>query len=468
MRSLALPALFLLGACTLGPDYAGPPHPTAAGALPGAFVRAPAGADGATPAAADWWTALGDPLLDDLERQALAANPNVAAALARLNQARAALRLEKANALPTASASSVYGHMELPSIGGNNAKAYDFFNLGFDASWEVDLFGGRRRTVESARATMAAGEARLADVQVQIGAEVAQAYVTLRDRQQRVALLERSASLQEQMLALTRQRYDAGTASAVDVVRLQGQLDATRAQAEPLRADGDAARNALAVLTGQAPGALDAQLGGGGAIPNPPAQVAVGDPAALLRRRPDIRAAERDLAARTAKIGVAEAARFPSLSFMGLIGLGGSSLSDVADIDNIAAVAVPQLRWNFLDFGRGKARVQQAEAARDEAEAQYRATLLSALQDAEDSLSRFGKQRTLLAALARVKLSADHAAALTRQRYRAGTATMIDLLDTERRRVEAEQNLAQAQAGLTNAFVALQKSLGLGWSGAPS
>lgn len=462
-RPFALSALFLLGACTLGPNYAGPPHPTASGAVPAGFARSGNGATAAEPAAAQWWTSLGDPLLDEMERQALADNPNVAMALARLNQARAALRLEKANALPSASASPVYGHLELPAIAGNSAKSYDFFNMGLDASWEADLFGGHRRGIESARATMEAGAARLADVQVQIGAEVAQAYVALRDRQQRVALLRQSVGLQQRMLELTRQRFKGGTASAVDVERLQGQMDGTAAQIEPLRADIDAYRNALAVLTGQAPGALDARLEAAGAVPNPPAQVAVGDPAALLQRRPDIRAAERDLAARTAKIGVAEAARFPALSFMGVIGLGGSSLSDVTDVNNIAAIAVPQLRWNFLDFGRGKARVRQAEAARDEAEGQYRATVLKALQDAEDALARFGKQRNQLAALARVKLSADRAAELTRQRYRAGTTTLIDLLDTERRRVDAEQNLAQAQAGLTGYFIALQKSLGLGW-----
>lgn len=466
-RYASLLILLLAGGCTMGPNYAGPPRATTAGDLPAGFVRADAAAVAAEPAVADWWSSLRDPTLDELERRALAANPDIAVVEARLRQSRAALRIERTRDLPSVSAMGAYAHAEVPSLNGDGStSSYDFFNMGFDASWEADLFGGHRRGIEAARATMDAAQARIADAQVQISAEVAQAYVGLRDRQQRLALLEQTAELQGKMLALTGQRYKGGTATAVDVERLQGQLDGTRAQIEPLRADVQTSMNALAVLTGEAPGALDGLLQAAAPVPTPPESVAVGDPAALLRRRPDIRAAERSLAASTARIGVAEAARFPKLSFMGLIGLGGSSLSDVTNINKIAAVALPQLSWNFLDFGRAAAQVRQNEAARDEAAAQYRSTVLRALQDAEDSLARFGKQRSTLAALARVKLSADRAAELTRQRYQAGTATMIDLLDTERQRVSAEQNLAQATAGLTGDYVALQKSLGLGWRGA--
>ncbi|HWK35524.1 efflux transporter outer membrane subunit [Sphingomonas sp.] len=462
-----LPLVALAAACTVGPNYAGPPQATSAGAPPAGFVRAGDVARPDAPVAARWWTTLGDPTLDALEERALAGNPGVAVAAARVKQARGALRLERANQLPSVSASGLYAHAEIPGIdlggSGSEISALNLYNVGFDASWEVDLFGGQRRTTEAARANLSAAEADAADTRVQLSAEVANAYVSLRDRQQRLALTRQAAELQERMLGLTRQREAAGTASALDVERLQGQVQTTRSQLVPLAAEIEAYLNALAVLVGEQPGAVDALLATPGAIPLPPASVAVGDPAALLQRRPDIRAAERRLAAQTARIGVAEAARFPRLSFMGIIGIGGTKPSALTDLGNISAIALPQLSWSFLDFGRNAARVGQAEGARDEAEAQYRRTVLAALQDAEDSLSRFGHRRESLAALARIKTSADRAATLMQQRQRAGTATLIDALDAERQRVLAEQNLTAATAGLTTDYIAIQKALGLGW-----
>jgi NodT family efflux transporter outer membrane factor (OMF) lipoprotein len=473
MRSLFLLPLLALAACTVGPNYAGPASSGAV--VPGAaFVRG--GAVAATPTVANWWTGLGDPVLDGLETRALAANPNVAVAEARLRQARSALRLERASNLPNANAQATYLHATLPGTdlgqgsdsGDGGTSALNFYNLGFDASWEIDLFGGRRRSVEAARASLGAAEANVADAQVSLTAEVAQAYVNLRDRQQRLTLAEQVVSRQRDILTLTEQRYGAGTASALDVERLRNQVEQSDSARLPLTAERDGYLNALAVLVGEAPGALDATLGAPGAVPLPPAQVAVGDPAALLQRRPDVRAAERQLAAQTAKIGVAEAARFPKISFMGLIGIGGTDPGDVVDVNKIAALAVPQLKWNFLDFGRNKARVGQAEAARDEAAASYRGAVLSALQDAEDSLSRYGARRQTVASAARSLATARRVAALMRQRYDAGTATLIDVLDAERQLVSAEQSLSQASAAMTSDYVALQKALGLGWQAPPA
>jgi len=299
---------------------------------------------------------------------------------------------------------------------------------------------------------------------VSLTAEVGQAYVNLRDRQQRIVLARQAAERQRAMLKLTEQREAAGTASALDVERLRGLVEQSDAAILPLTAERDAYLNALAVLAGEAPGALDALLGEVRAVPLPPAEVAVGDPAALLQRRPDVRAAERQLASATAKIGVAEAAKFPRLSFMGLIGIGGSKPGDLFDLGNISAIAAPQLSWNFLDFGRNAARVGQAEGARDEAAAQYRGAVLGALRDAEDSLSRYAARRLTVASAARSLATADRSARLMRQRFDAGTATLIDVLDAERQRVSAEQALSQATAAMTADYVALQKALGLGWS----
>ena len=471
-----LPAL-LLGACTVGPNYAGPPKTLSDPSGETGFSRGGQTTVSAAPGIAAWWTRLNDATLTDLETRALAANPNIAVAQARLRQARASLRLERANQAPSANASATYLHARVPGIdlgsatGGSDtgaaaddgASSVDFYNLGFDASWEVDLFGGRRRSVEAARAQAQAAEANVADAQVSLTAEVAQAYVNLRDRQRRIALSQQSARMQQQMLTLTQQRLDQGAASALDVERLRGQVEATNGQIVPLQAELEGYLNALAVLTGQEPGALDALLTPAGPVPLPPAEVAVGDPAALLQRRPDIRAAERQLAQRNAQIGVADAARFPRLNILGLIGLGGTQLSDISP-DKLVGIAAPMLQWNFLDFGRNRARTNQAEGQREEAEARYRGTVLNALRDAEDSLSRFGHRRETVASLMRSKASADRAATLMQQRFRAGTATLIDTLDAERSRVAADQNLSSGIAGLTGDFIALQKALGLGWS----
>ena len=473
MRTLPLlvPAL-LLGACTVGPNYDGPPKTLADTPAKPGFARAGAATVATAPGVADWWTHLGDATLNDLERQALAANPNIAVAEARLRQARAGLRLQRANQAPSANVSALYAHARIPGIdlggqgGSADASAIDLYNLGFDASWEVDLFGGKRRQVEAARAQAQAAQANVADAQVSLTADVANAYVALRDRQQRIALAQRSAQMQLRMLDLTRQRFGQGVASSLDVERLTGPLEATNGQIVPLQAELESYLTALAGLTGQQPGALDALLRATAPVPLPPAQVAVGDPAALLQRRPDIRAAERQLAQRTAQVGIADAARFPRLNILGLIGLGGTQLSDISP-DKLLGIAAPMLQWNVLDFGRGRARVDQAKGQRDEAEAQYRGAVLSALQDAEDSLSRFGRRRETVASLMRSKASADRAAALMQQRFQAGTATLIDTLDAERQRVAAEQNLTAGIAALTGDYVSLQKALGLGWTPLP-
>lgn len=481
MRSiLLLPVLTgLLAGCTLGPNYAGPPQALPDAPMPATFARADRTSLTTAPPLADWWKPLGDPVLDDLIARALASNTDVTAGEARLRQARAALGQERANAGPSVSASALYAHAHVPGLdlgssdggssgegsgeGGGGSTDLNLYNLGFNASWEVDLFGGQRRAVEAARASLEGAEASLADVQVSLAANVAKSYLDLRDRQQRIALGQQSIAWQEEALVLTRQRLERGTTTAMEVAQAEGQLASARAQIAPLAAERDAFLNALAVLTAQAPGALDASLGGGGEIPLPPASVPVGDPARLIANRPDIRAAERELAADTAKIGQAEAARFPRLSFMGLIGIGGTKISDLSKLDDFTALAAPQLSWSFLDFGRSKAKVRQTEAVRDEAEARYRGAVLTALRDAEDSLARFREGRVTVAALARAREKAALTESLAEQRFQAGTATKVALLDARRGRSTAEQNLVSARAALTADYVAIQKALGLAW-----
>jgi NodT family efflux transporter outer membrane factor (OMF) lipoprotein len=459
---LAITTAAALAGCAVGPNYRGAPKvaPNAAHAV--AFNRAPKDAASTSPAVAAWWTTVGDPELSALIETALAHSPDIRAAQARLRQSRAGLREQRRDALPKGTASALYLHAHLPSssLGLGSINVYD---LGFDASWEVDLFGGKRRAIEAASAEADATEADLADTHVQLAAEIAQAYVDLRDQQQRIALVRQSADLEEQTLTLTQQRRARGVASDLDIERIRAQVQNTRASIIPLDAQITESLDQLALLAGREPGALDAELGAAGALPTLPATVAVGDPAALLRQRPDIRAAEWRLASQNAQIGEREADWFPKLSLLGDLGFSSSDPGHLVRKDNFTWYGLPRLQWNALDFGRTKARVDQARAGFEEAEAKYESTVLGALRDAEVALSRYGHQREYVVSLQEIEASASRAATLTEQRYRAGTSNALDWLDAERTRFSAQQNRIAGEAQMIKDYVALQKSLGLGW-----
>jgi multidrug efflux system outer membrane protein len=463
--------------CVVGPNYKGPPTDVAAAQ---AFKRTAAGLEGAEPEV-KWWTALGDPELDRLIDTALRGSPSIAAAEARLRQARAVLKEQRANELPSsgvAAASlrmrnltSLLGESGSSGSAGSGASgnssadngALNLYAVGFDATWEIDLWGAHARAAESAAAAAQAARASLADVQVSLSAEVARAYVELRDAQQRVALTERNIEIESRVVDLVRVRRAGGTASDLDVERLTNQLDSTRATLAPLRASTAEQLNRLAFLTGREPGAVDAELTEAATVPPPPAQVAIGDPAAMLRRRPDIVMAERKLAQQTAAVGQSVAALFPKVTLLGDVGFASLSPSTLFDGSNFTYVVAPILQWTPLDFGRNRARIAQASAGREEAEANYRESVLSALEDAETSLARYAEQRNSVQDRARVRDSAERVYALTEIRLRGGTAATIDVLDADARRVQAELDYEQVLAQLTDDYIALQKSLGLGW-----
>lgn len=451
-----------LAACTVGPDFRGPPQAAPTAARAAGFHRAPPGASAAEPSAAPWWVGLGDPELDSLIDAALLGSPDVHAAEARLRASRAALNEQRANALPKSGASASYIYAELPKSA-FNLGSLNVYNLGFDATWEIDLFGGTRRTIEAASAQAGAVQADLADARVQLAAEVAQVYVDLRDQQQRLDLVRRTSELEARILDLTEQRRARGVASDLDVERIRTQLENTRATLIPLDEQIAESLDQLAVLTGREPGALDGELNAAQPLPALPATLAVGDPAALLRRRPDIRAAALRLASQSAQIGAREADWFPKLTLFGDLGFSATTPGQLTRGESFTAFGIPYLQWNALDFGRTRARVNQAKAGRDEADAQYRSTVLGALRDAETALSRYGHQREHVVSLLAVEASAAKASTLTEQRYRAGTTSALDWLDAERTRFSAEQERVAGQAELIKDYVALQKSLGLGW-----
>ncbi|CAE6733186.1 Outer membrane protein OprM [Paraburkholderia aspalathi] len=472
--SIALAAVVLLSAlsgCTVGPDYHGAP-PVAQDARSSAtFVRAPAAGTTATPAPNQWWLAFNDPQLNDLIAAAFAHSPDVHIAQARLRESRSQLQKQRANELPKISGDAAALRMRSPDLSslssGSSTSSgrgpLQLYTAGFDATWEIDLFGGTRRAIEAASADAEAVDADLADTQVSLAAEVAQVYIELRDQQTRLELARRQAETEQKMLTLTQQRRERGTAADLDVERLSTQVENTRATLIPLDAQLTDSLDRLAVLTGREPGALDQQLAGTRPLPALPGTVAIGDPSAMLQQRPDIRAAERRLASSNAQIGEHIADFFPKVTLLGDIGFSAGDPGHLVRKNNFSWITAPYLQWNAFDFGRTLGSVHAAEASRDEAEARYTKAVLGALQDANSSLSRYGHQRDHVVTLQKVETSASHSATLMRQRYSAGVATLIDLLDTQREEFTAQQNVVAGQAELLKDFVSLQKSLGIGW-----
>ncbi len=468
-----------IAGCAVGPNYAGPPAVAEAAVHQPRFLRDGGATLTAAPPPAKWWEQVGDPQLSALIEQALAASPSLASAEAKLRSARAQVLLRRSKYLPSGGGQAAYLRARIPtgalgtSTGSSslpNPLAIDLYSANLDASWEIDLFGATRRSVEAARASADSQEAAFEDAQVALAANVGQAYAQLRAAQDHVALTQRTIALRANSTALTQQRLAAGTAAQVDLDRQRGDLEQARAALPGEQASVEEELDELAILTGRAPGSLDATLVPPGeefvSQPLPPTTVPVGTPAEWLRRRPDIREAERTLAARTATVGQNVAAYFPTVSILGLFGNSASYPSGLTTGVPISLIA-PQLSWSFLDIPRTRANVRSAEANRDQALADYENTVLQALLDANRSLERFGRDEQALRDYQAATESANNAARLTRERFAAGTASLIDSLDTERERRSAEDQLVSAKSDLMVAYVTLQKSLGLGWGAPP-
>ena len=460
----------LLSACTVGPDYKGAPDVAAKTLAAGQLPHGDKAAQVA-PTVAQWWRTLGDAQLNELVDHALQNSPDIATAQARLKQSRASLSGASANAMPKVTGDAAMLRLRSPdtsALGGGNSGGgrgpLSLYLAGFDASWEADLFGGTRRAVEAAQAEADASQAQLADAQVQLAAEIVQAYTDLRDQQARLALVDASVDIENQALDLTQQRRSRGVASQLQLEQVLTQAENTQAQRLPLQAAIVESLDQLGLLCGREPGELDGQLATARALPSIPNQVPLADPAALLKARPDIRMAERKLASANAQIGEKTADWFPKLSLMGDLSFSAGDPGHLARKDNGTWLILPRLSWNALDFGRVAASVKGAEAGRDEALAQYKSAVLTALRDADVALARYGHQRQNVVLLRNVEASAIRAADLTRQRYRAGTASTLDWLDAERTRYQAQESRISGDAELLKDFASLHKALGLGWT----
>ncbi len=458
-RILMLAASALtLSACAVGPRYHAPSEPPVAlTALDPHLVAAP------QPPAADWWRTFGDPELDRLIGRALASNLDVRIALDRVREARALFRDTELDQLPrvTTSASYTRSKEQAPGFSKNRVNI-EQADIGFDAAWEIDLFGRVRHQVESAKADAEAARADLRNAQVTVAAEVARNYLELRGAQTRRAVAEENARTQQDTLRLTEVRYQIGPGDPVDVESARARLNATEAAIPGLRTAEAQAAHRLAVLVGQRPGALDAELAAPMAAAQAPAPTAVpiGEASSFLRRRPDVQAAERRLAAETARTGVATADLFPRITITGFVGFLSGDLSSLFKSGSQAWSVSPTLTWPGLDFGGAHARLRAQQARGDASLALYDQTVLRAVEDLQNALVAYRERQVQVVSLTQQVAASRRAADLAHIRYKEGRIDFLRVLDAERTRLGAEDDLAQAQTAANVDVVSIYKALG--------
>lgn len=457
LRPLLIAASVLaLAACAVGPAYHAPIEPPVRLAHASLTVTSP------QPPEPAWWRQYGDPELDALIEQALAANLDLKAAVARVDQARALFTGARLDLFPHVSSQANYqrSREQVPGFS-NGPVTIEQAELGFDAIWEVDLFGRVRRGVQAARADSEAAHDDLEAVRISVAAEVARNYLELRGAQARQAVARTNAQTQRETLRLTKVRNGIGYEDPVDVQSAQARLSATEALIPPLIADEKRAAQRLAVLTGRRPGALDDELAAAPAAQPAHATVlAVGDISDLLRRRPDVRAAERRLAAETARTGVATADLFPRVSLTGFVGLLSGDVGALFKPSANAWAVSPAVTWPALDIGAAQARLRAQKARGAESLADYQQTALRAIEDLQDAVTTYRERQAEVAALAEQVAAARRAADLARARFKEGDIDFLRVLDADSTRLQAEDALTAAQTAANTDVVAIYKALG--------
>ena len=450
--------LMSLSGCAVGPDYHEPktaPAALANAQQEGVVTQAPEGV---------WWQQMDDPELDSLVKRALLQNLDLRVAYDRVREARAVFVDNELDFAPHLPAHASYGHFDeqQPGFGSTRINA-ESYSIGFDASWELDLFGHVRRSVEAARDDLDAQRESLRDAQVAIAAEVARNYYELRGSQCRLDVAQNNRDYAQQTYDLTQTRYDAGRVGEIDVERALARLAATDSLIPPQQLAEKRASYRLAVLLGLRPGALDEELRPV-RVPTYAKALPIGEPAQLLRRRPDVRVAERQLAEATAQVGVATADLFPRVNVQGFIGFLSGDFSHLfsssAGTDARAFSVTPTVSWAALDLGSVEARLHVSKARSDAAAAAYEKAVLNALEDAETSLVAYGRAQTQLKSLIKQADASQHATALAELQYREGYADFLTLLDAQRTQLEAEDALAQAQTQVNVDVIAVYKAMG--------
>ncbi len=461
---LSLALATALSACAVGPNYVRPKTPVAmqfAGAEPGVYSH--------QQTQIEFWKQFGDPTLDRLVGDALTANYDLRIAVGRLVQARALRNQSRFDLAPTVTASGGYTKQRTPAIENpfGEADTTRLYNAGFDATWELDFFGGVRRSIQARNAELQGEVANLHDAQVSVIAEVARNYFELRGEQTQLAVARANVKNQEQVLQLTQAQRSAGSGTDLDVARAQAQLSTTLSTIGPLEAAVSRSIHRLGVLTGRDPDALTAALGAPHELPPLPHIVPVGNPEEMLRRRPDIRAAEHNLEASTDLVGVAISNLFPKVTFTGSFGFAAATPAGFGTAGSRSYMIGPGISWPAFDLGRVHQQVLGARAGAVIALDQYHGTVLNALEETEDALVTHARDRDRLKHAQDAASASATAARLAKIRYQGGMVDFLSVLDAERTELQAEDALARDRTKAATSLIAVYKALGGGWETAP-
>lgn len=456
--------------CAVGPDFIKPTPQVPANFVQGAQV--PGEIEGKGDVVDGWWHSFNDAELDALIIQAVQSNKDLETALSRVNQARAVRREAFLDLFPTVTSQGTYTRSHVPTrtFAGNAFPAQrshidnEYYAAGFDAVWELDLFGRVRRGVEARDAESAASIAELRDAIRIVVSEIARNYFILRGTQQQVAVAKENAKTQEQVVKIAQALFKGGQSTEFDVVRAKAQLSNTLATVPALEARAQAALYRIAVLCGKQPSEVSPDLGKTKSLPTYAGPVTIGDPAGLLQRRPDVKVAEMRLAAATAGIGVAKGDLFPKVTFTGSVSLQAHTLGDLGSKDSDAFRLLPSISWPAFNLGRVFANIDQAEAIRDGALAQYEQAVLVALEDTESALVQFSASRQRRDLLTQSVENSGRAVQIARTQYENGLIDLLPVLDAQRVALTSQLELAQSQTELLTTLVGLFKALGGGWN----
>jgi len=474
----ALLATCGLAGCVTGPNYH-PPRMAAEAQAPFREAATPATLSG-QPLPANWWVMFDDAALNALVRDALAYNTDIRQAAANLRKARGALSEARAGRLPTTTLSAGYdrervGAYSVGEVGSGVSASgavpshedFNYYQAGFDASYEVDLFGRVSRSIEAARGDAQASQAALDAVRISIIAQVTQSYADACGNAAQAEVARETASLESDTLRLTQRLLDAGRGTRRDVDQAQVLVEQANAQVPDLEAERRAQLYALTALTGRPPAQVDAAAAQCHAVPRVMTPIPVGDGAALLARRPDVRQAERTLAADTARIGIATAALYPSVTLAGSASLGAPQISNLGKPAAFNYALGPLISWTFPNFAATRARIRQSKSQAEASLAAFQGTILTALKETEQALARSAAAQRQNLSLKRAADAADDAARLSRLRFDQGRDNFLNLLVAEQNRAAARQALAQSDTKVADAQISLFKALGGGWETPP-
>jgi outer membrane protein, multidrug efflux system len=457
---MILMMFFLTGCVTVGPDYVKPKVSSPTG-WNNRIAEKPKDKKNNSNSLAEWWKTLNDPVLTSLLERAVANNLDVKNAVARVREARASRGIEEADYYPTIDATGSGTRNRSTNMGTGKSTTQNLYSAGVDASWELDLFGGVRRSVEAATATLQAREEDLRDTLISLLGELTLNYIDVRTYQARINAAEGNLSAQTETYQLTLWMKEADLSDQLAVEQARYSLESTRSQMPALRTGLEKAMNRIAVLTGDHPGKVHDELKKDGSIPVIPLSIAVGVPADVLRNRPDIRSAERELAAQTAKIGVAESELYPKFTLGGSIGLEATGISSSGT--GLVLSGGPSISWGIFRAGAIRQNIKVQTALQEQALIKYEAAMLKALEEVENSIKAFSEEQQKKDSLIKTVEAAKNARELAQHKYQAGLIDFNSVLEAQRSLLSFQDELALSEGTVVYNLVNLYKALGGGW-----